>query len=72
MKDCSSDNRFTGTVRSALEVGKYDWYAFYPYSSSNKTPEGSSNDDFGNTAIGGISQNQIGNNTDCSSGNDFL
>ena len=61
--DNLGDNRFTGTVGSALEAGKYDWYAFYPYSSANKTPAGSSNNDFGNTAIGGISQNQVGNNS---------
>ena len=61
--DNLGDNRFTGTLGSALEAGKYDWYAFYPYSSANKTPAGSSNNDFGNTAIGGISQNQVGNNS---------
>ena len=26
--DNLGDNRFTGTVGSALEAGKYDWYAF--------------------------------------------
>ena len=61
--DNLGDNRFTGTLGSALEAGKYDWYAFYPYSSANKTPAGSSNNDFGNTTIGGISQNQVGNNS---------
>ena len=55
--------KFKGTLPAALEAGNYDWYAFYPYSSYNKTPAGSSKDDFGYTTIGGTSQTQTGNNS---------
>ena len=55
--------KFNGTLASALEEGNYDWYAFYPYSKYNKTPAGSSQDDFGFTTIGGTSQTQTGNNS---------
>ena len=61
-EDLDSKN-FKGTLASALEEGNYDWYAFYPYSKYNKTPAGSSQDDFGFTTIGGTSQTQIGNNS---------
>ena len=54
---------FKGTLASDLGEGNYDWYAFYPYSKYNKTPAGSSQDDFGFTTIGGTSQTQIGNNS---------
>lgn len=56
-------NKFTGTLAAALKAGNYDWYAFYPYSSYNKTPAGSSNTDFGYTTLGGTSQTQTGNNS---------
>ena len=67
-----SDNQFTvkdietgridGTVSKSLSADKsYDWYAFYPYSSYNKTPAGISKDTFGYTTIGGTSQTQTGN-----------
>lgn len=55
--------KFKGTLASPLEEGNYDWYAFYPYSSYNKTPAGSSQSDFGFTTIGGTSQTQTGNNS---------
>ena len=58
-----ADGRFTGALSAALGEGTYDWYAFYPYSKYNKTPAGSSQDDFGFTTIGGTSQTQIGNNS---------
>ena len=58
-----ASKKFKGTLASALEKGNYDWYAFYPYSKYNKTPAGSSQDDFGFTTIGGTSQTQIGNNS---------
>lgn len=54
--------RFDGTVSKSLSADKsYDWYAFYPYSSYNKTPAGISKDTFGYTTIGGTSQTQTGN-----------
>lgn len=55
--------KFKGTLAAKLEAGSYDWYAFYPYNSYNKTPAGSSKDDFGYTTIGGTSQSQTGNNS---------
>ena len=55
--------KFKGKLADALVEGNYDWYAFYPYSSYNKTPAGSSQDDFGFTTIGGTSQTQTGNNS---------
>ena len=58
-----AENKFTGNLPASLEAGNYDWYAFYPYSKYNKTPAGSSQDDFGFTTIGGTSQTQIGNNS---------
>lgn len=54
--------RFDGTVSKSLSADKsYDWYAFYPYSSYNKTPAGISKDTFGYTTIGGTSQTQTCN-----------
>lgn len=54
--------RFDGTVSTSLSADKsYDWYAFYPYSSYNKTPAGISKETFGYTTIGGTSQTQTGN-----------
>ena len=54
--------RFDGTVSKSLSADKsYDWYAFYPYSSYNKTPAGISKETFGYTTIGGTSQTQTGN-----------
>lgn len=36
-----ADNKFKGTLKTALGGGKsYDWYALYPYSSYIKTPTG--------------------------------
>ena len=58
-----ANGRFTGALSAALGEGTYDWYAFYPYSKYNKTPAGSSQDDFGFTTIGGTSQTQTGNNS---------
>ncbi len=55
--------RFDGTVSETLSSGAYDWYAFYPYSSYNKTPAGVSQDTFGFTAVGGVSQTQTGNSS---------
>ena len=55
--------KFKGTLAAPLEVGSYDWYAFYPYTKYNKTPAGSSQSDFGFTTIGGTSQTQTGNNS---------
>ncbi len=56
---------FSGTIADdALEAGKtYDWYAFYPYSSYNKTPAVVNKDTFGYTTIGGTSQTQTGNSS---------
>lgn len=54
--------RFDGPVSPSLSADKsYDWYAFYPYSSYNKTPAGISKETFGYTTIGGTSQTQTGN-----------
>ena len=55
--------RFSGTLSGTLSAEAYDWYAFYPYSSSNKTPAGVSSSTFGYTTIGGTSQTQVGNNS---------
>lgn len=55
--------KFKGTLAAPLQAGNYDWYAFYPYNSYNKTPAGSSKDDFGYTTIGGTSQSQSGNSS---------
>ncbi len=55
---------FKGTLDGTLDDTKnYDWYAFYPYSSYNKTPAGKDKDTFGYTTIGGTSQTQTGNNS---------
>ncbi len=55
---------FDGTVSGTLDADKsYDWYAFYPYSSYNKTPAGVSQSTFGYTTIGGVSQTQTGNDS---------
>ena len=56
-------NKFKGTLDVELTAESYDWYAFYPYSSYNKTPAGSSKTDFGYTTIGGTTQTQTGNNS---------
>lgn len=37
---------------------EFDWYAFYPYSTYNKTPEGVDSNTFGFTTIAGNSQTQ--------------
>ena len=58
-----AENKFKGTLASALTAESYDWYAFYPYSKYNITPAGSSQSDFGFTTIGGTSQTQTGNNS---------
>lgn len=68
-----SDNKFTveniesgkfkGTLAGTLDADSYDWYAFYPYSSYNKTPAGDAQSNFGYTTIGGTSQTQTGNNS---------
>lgn len=58
-----ASNKFTGNLAAALGAGSYDWYAFYPYNSYNKTPAGSSKDNFGYTTIGGTSQTQTGNSS---------
>ncbi|MGM9736170.1 MAG: BACON domain-containing protein [Candidatus Cryptobacteroides sp.] len=55
--------RFSGNLSEALENANYDWYAFYPYSSYNKTPAGDSQENFGFTTIGGTSQTQEGNDS---------
>lgn len=43
-------------------AAKFDWYAFYPYSTYNKTPEGVDSNTFGFTTIAGNSQTQTGYN----------
>ncbi|MGM9790955.1 MAG: hypothetical protein ACI3Y4_00965 [Candidatus Cryptobacteroides sp.] len=58
-----SANKFKGTLAGELTAESYDWYAFYPYSSYNLTPAGSSKSDFGYTTIGGTAQTQTGNNS---------
>lgn len=59
----TSENSFTGTLAEALGASQsYDWYAFYPYSKYNKTPAGTSSENFGFTTIGGTSQTQNGSN----------
>ncbi|MGM9736168.1 MAG: hypothetical protein ACI3ZL_07130 [Candidatus Cryptobacteroides sp.] len=58
-----ASKKFKGTLASSLEAGAYDWYAFYPYSSYNKTPAGDSQENFGFTTIGGTSQTQEGNDS---------
>ena len=58
-----AENKFKGTLAAKLTAESYDWYAFYPYNSYNKTPAGSSKDNFGYTTIGGTSQTQTGNNS---------
>lgn len=55
--------KFAGTVSGTLSEESYDWYAFYPYSPSNKTPAGISSSTFDYTTIGGTSQTQVGNNS---------
>ena len=54
---------FDGTIKTLDADKSYDWYAFYPYSSYNKTPAGVSQSTFGYTTIGGVSQTQTGNNS---------
>ena len=56
-----SENSFSGKLTEALVDGNYDWYAFYPYSKYNKTPAGTSSENFGYTTIGGTFQTQTGN-----------
>lgn len=53
-------NKFTGTLAAALEVGNYDWYAFYPYDSHVSTPASTSS---GYVTVGGTSQTQTGNSS---------
>lgn len=55
--------KFKGTLAGELTADSYDWYAFYPYSSFNKTPAGDAQSNFGYTTIGGTSQTQTGNNS---------
>lgn len=55
--------KFKGNLAEALTADSYDWYAFYPYSSYNKTPAGDAQSNFGYTTIGGTSQTQTGNNS---------
>lgn len=43
-------------------AAKFDWYAFYPYSDYNKTPEGVDSKTFGYTTIAGNNQTQTGYN----------
>ena len=57
-----SGNKFTSEIDPPKD-GSYDWYAFYPYSSFNKTPAGTSKSNFGFTTIGGTNQTQSGNNS---------
>ena len=52
--------KFKGTLPAALEVGNYDWYAFYPYDSHVSTPASTSS---GYVTVGGTSQTQTGNNS---------
>ena len=54
---------FDGTIKTLDASKSYDWYAFYPYSSYNKTPAGVSKATFGYTTIGGKSQTQTSNNS---------
>lgn len=55
---------FSGTLATSYDATKaHDWYAFYPYSSYNKTPAGVDKDTFGYTTIGGTTQTQTGNNS---------
>lgn len=55
--------KFKGKLTGILTADSYDWYAFYPYSSYNKTPAGDAQSNFGYTTIGGTSQTQTGNNS---------
>ncbi len=62
--DAALNGRFSGELKSEPEAGgTYDWYAFYPYSSANKSPAGLSAEVFGSTLIGGRAQTQTGNNS---------
>lgn len=55
---------FTGTVTGVEDGTSYDWYAIYPYSSYNKTP-----DNAGYMTIAALTQEQAGiNNTTHTSG----
>ena len=55
---------FSGTLATSYDaIVAHDWYAFYPYSSYNKTPAGVDKDTFGYTTIGGTTQTQTGNNS---------
>lgn len=59
----TESGKFKGNLAGTLDADSYDWYAFYPYSSYNKTPAGDAQSNFGYTTIGGTSQTQTGNNS---------
>ena len=59
----TESGKFKGNLARELTADSYDWYAFYPYSSYNKTPAGDAQSNFGYTTIGGTSQTQTGNNS---------
>ena len=59
----TESGKFKGKLTGELTADSYDWYAFYPYSSYNKTPAGDAQSNFGYTTIGGTSQTQTGNNS---------
>ena len=62
--DAALNGRFSGELKAELEAdGTYDWYAFSPYRSANKSPAGVSGAIFGSTLIGGKFQTQSGNNS---------
>ena len=59
----TKSGKFKGNLARELTADSYDWYAFYPYSSYNKTPAGDAQSNFWYTTIGGTSQTQTGNNS---------
>lgn len=59
----TESGKFKGNLARELTADSYDWYAFYPYSTYNKTPAGDAQSNFGYTTIGGTSQTQTGNNS---------
>jgi len=47
----TSGTSFTGTISEKLTADEYDWYVYYPYSNYNKTPAGTSSQNFSYQSI---------------------
>lgn len=47
----TSGASFTGKITEVLTADEYDWYVYYPYSNYNKTPAGTSSQNFSYQSI---------------------